>query len=150
MNMELPSGVKKMLDNNLMCHQGTMMENSRNASLTCRWPCKNQILLRLWGQETRETLPRQMEMHSGTATLEHRQLTENQPHSRIWSNSGIFAELSRKHSTYSHTWEVHLMSERTFYGVYYWDLKQLKENFYRSVEFDYFVELSCLTIPTVL
>lgn len=92
MNMELPSSVKKMLNNNLMCHQGTMMENSSNASLTCRWLCKNQILLRLWALETRETLPRQVEMRSGTATLEHRQLTENQPHSRIWSNSGIFAE----------------------------------------------------------
>lgn len=71
---------------------GTMMENSRNASFTCSWPCKNQIALWLWGWETKETPPWQVEMHSGTATLEHRQLTENQPHARIWSNRGIFAE----------------------------------------------------------
>lgn len=58
--------------------------------------------------------------------------------------------MSGKYGTYSHTQEIHLMSQRAFDGVYYWDLKQLKEKFYRSVEFDYFDELSCLTIPTVL
>lgn len=42
------------------------------------------------------------------------------------------------------------MLGRTFFGIYYWDLKQLKEKFSKSVEYDDLVELSYLTIPTVL